>query len=117
MTLNFQLNDTQHNQTDTFDEQDQPNDQLGLWFSLGISMLSAFIIIFVLKSRKYESNEIHPEERNLDGQPVNISDDTTEVEDENVNTQNFSTDRFFSVISGAKNQVLSSDFYQISQIV
>ena len=117
MTLNLQLNDTQLNQTGAFEEQDESNAQIGLWFSLGISMLSAFIIIFVLKSRKYESNEIHPEERNLDGQPVNISDDTTEVEDEHVNTQNFSTDRFFSVISGAKNQVLSSDFYQISQIV
>lgn len=114
MTLNLQLNDTQLNQTGAFEEQDESNAQIGLWFSLGISMLSAFIIIFVLKSRKYESNEIHPEERNLDGQPVNISDDTTEVEDENVNTQNFSTDRFFSVMGGAKTQEQPPAFFQIT---
>ena len=48
MTLNFQFNDTQLNQTGAFEEQDESNAQIGLWFSLGISMLSAFIIIFVL---------------------------------------------------------------------
>ncbi len=40
MTLNFQFNNTQLNQTDTFEPLDQPNDQLGLWFSLGISIMN-----------------------------------------------------------------------------
>ncbi|MBV53393.1 MAG: hypothetical protein CL816_04920 [Coxiellaceae bacterium] len=114
MTLNLQSNDTQLNQTDTFEEQDQPSDQLELWFSLGISILSAFIIIFVLESRKYESNEIHPEEGSLGRQIVNISDDITEVDDEHVNTQNFNTDRFFSVISGAGTQEQPSALFQIT---
>ena len=96
MTRYFKFNDTQLNQTDTFEAQDQPGDQLGLWFTFSISILSAGFIILVLESLKHKPNGVYPEGVMPDTQEVMTSEGT--------NPGDFNVNGFFSVLSDEQAQ-------------
>ena len=106
MNRYFQFNSTQLNQTDTFEAQDQPNAQLGLWFMLVISMLFAGCIIRVWESWKGNSNEVNPEGGRAESQAVMYDSGATEDSEDNTNPDDYNVDRFFSVLSENKlNQI------------
>ena len=108
MTINLQFNDTQLNQTYALQQQDQPGNQLGLWLTFSISILSAGFIILLLESLKRKSNGVYPEGVGAES-PGSVG--ATEVSEDNTNPDDFNVNGFFSVLSDEQAQSNQSTRY------